>query len=208
MTLSPLYPIVDREIAHGLGWSVPGLAKAYLAGGASLLQIRAQGATSRELLDLCGKVVVAAREHDARVIVNNRVDIAKLVGTTGVHLGQNDLTVDTARQLLGPQALVGLSTHNLQELESSAAEMVSYVAVGPVFDTNTKDTKCAAVGLDLVSAAAAQEPGRPVVAIGGITLESAPAVLEAGASSVAVISDLLLGGDPERRVREYLEVLG
>ncbi len=207
MTLSPLYPIVDREVAQGFGWSVPGLAKAYLAGGARLLQIRVQEATSRELLDWCGKVVIAAREHDASVIVNNRVDIAKLAGANGVHLGQNDLTVDTARQLLGSQAMVGLSTHNLQELQSSATEMVSYVAVGPVFNTETKDTKCAAVGLDLVSAAAAQQPRRPVVAIGGITLERAPAVLEAGASAVAVISDLLFGGDPERRVREYLEVL-
>jgi len=207
VTLSPLYTIVDREVAQGFGWSVPGLAKAYLAGGSSVLQIRVQEATSSELLSWCGTVVVAAREYDASVIVNNRLDIAQLVGANGVHLGQHDLTVNTARQLLGSQAMVGLSTHNLQEIESSATEMISYVAVGPVFNTDTKDTKCAAVGLDLVSAAAAQKPWRPVVAIGGITLERAPAVLEAGASAVAVISDLLFGGDPERRVREYLDVL-
>ena len=207
MTLPRLYPIVDHDIAHRAGWSVPRLATAYLAGGAKLLQIRTVQAASGELLAWCDAVVAAAGEHDARVIVNDRVDIARLTGATGVHLGQDDLTVDTARELLGAEALVGLSTHNTRQLECAATLAVSYVAVGPVYDTSTKDTGYQAVGLDLVRAAAGQEPRRPVVAIGGITLETAHAVFEAGASAVAVISDLLSGGDPERCVREYLEVL-
>ena len=207
MTLPPLYAIVDCDIAHGLGWSVPRLAAAYLAGGATLLQIRAVRAGSGELLGWCDEVVAAAREHDARVIVNDRVDIAKLSGATGVHLGQDDLTVDTARRLLGPAALVGLSTHNVRQLERASTHPVSYVAVGPVYDTHTKDTGYEAVGLGLVRVAARREPTRPVVAIGGVTLETAPALFEAGATAVAVISDLLSGGDPQRRVREYLEVL-
>ena len=142
----------------------------------------------------------------ASVIVNDRADVARMAGAAGVHVGQEDITARDARRIVGPEAVVGLSTHTLQQVEAGASEPVSYMAVGPVFGTSTKDTGYTAVGLELVAAAAARAGAVPIVAIGGIDLERAPAVLAAGAASVAVISDLLTQ-DPIGRVRAYMERL-
>lgn len=125
-----------------------------------------------------------------------------------MHVGQDDLTPADVRRVLGPAAIVGLSTHTEAQLAAALDEPVSYVAVGPVFGTTTKDTGYEAVGLQLVERAAVRAAGRlPVVAIGGITLDSAAAVIGAGATSVAVITDLLVGGDPKARVQAFLDRL-
>jgi thiamine-phosphate pyrophosphorylase len=139
--------------------------------------------------------------------VNDRVDLAVMARAAGVHLGQDDLAPAAARDLLGESAIVGYSTHDLAQVEAALAQPISYVAVGPVFGTATKDTGYTPVGVEFVKTAARLARGLPVVAIGGITIETAPAVLEAGASSVAVISDLLRGPDPAARVRGFLEAL-
>jgi thiamine-phosphate pyrophosphorylase len=159
------------------------------------------------LLDLCDTAVDVARGYEALVIVNDRVDVAALCGAGGVHLGQDDLRPAAARSLLGPDAVIGYSTHSAEQIGDAMTQPVSYVAVGPVFGTRTKNTGYHAVGPDLVSAAARAAGPRPVVAIGGITLDTAPAVLRAGATSVAVIGDLLATGDPAGRVRDYLRTL-
>ena len=155
-----------------------------------------------------------ARPLDAIVIVNDRADVALLAGAAGVHVGQDDLPAGAVRAWFPRLTLVGLSTHTQAQIDAAREDAPDYVAVGPVFGTATKATGYDAVGLDLVSYAAraggqgAARTERPVVAIGGITLERAPRVIEAGATSVAVISDLLIGGDPARRVRDYVRVLG
>jgi thiamine-phosphate pyrophosphorylase len=205
--LSRLHAIVDVEASARAGWAPLALAGAFLDGGARLLQIRAKQLPSGSFLDLCDAVVAAAAPYGAMVIVNDRVDLARLSGAAGVHVGQDDLPVAAARAQLGPDAIVGTSTHTLAQIDLAVREAVTYVAVGPVFGTRTKDTGYAAVGLDLVSAAAQRAQGRPIVAIGGITLETAPLVIQAGASSVAVISDLLTGGDPRARVRAFVDRL-
>jgi thiamine-phosphate pyrophosphorylase len=138
------------------------------------------------------------------VIVNDRADIARLSGADGVHVGQADLSPAVVRRVFG-SGILGRSTHTVAELEIAAQEPVDYVAIGPVFGTSTKATGHDAVGLEMVRRAAAG--GRPVVAIGGITLDNALSVIEAGARSVAVISDLMTGGDPAARVRAYVERL-
>ncbi len=209
MILPPLYAIVDAEIAAAAGWTLVDLASACLAGGATLLQVRAKDASSGWLLDTAALIVERAHAAGARVVVNDRADIARLAGADGVHLGQEDLGPKAARSIVGDAALVGLSTHTLDQIDAALAQPVSYLAIGPVFTTATKATGYQAVGLDRVREAAARARTRqlPVVAIGGITLESAPGVIQAGAASVAVIGDLLSGGDPERRVRSYLERL-
>ena len=209
MILPPLYAIVDAEIAAAAGWTLVDLASACLAGGATLLQVRAKDASSGWLLDTAALIVERAHAAGARVVVNDRADIARLAGADGVHLGQEDLSPAAARTLVGDAALVGLSTHTLDQIDAALAQPVSYLAIGPVFTTATKATGYQAVGLDRVREAAARARTRqlPVVAIGGITLESAPGVIQAGAASVAVIGDLLSGGDPEGRVRSYLERL-
>ena len=206
MRWAPLYAIVDQDTAACHGWTVAALGRAYLEAGASIVQVRAPSATSRELLYWCDTLVELARQTDASVIVNDRVDIARLSGAAGVHLGQDDLTVAAARRQLGDEALIGLSTHTAAQADAAQTEPLDYVAVGPVYETSTKRTGYAAVGLDLVTSAAIRGQV-PVVAIGGLTLERAPAVIAAGATCVAVVSDLLAGGDPQCRVGDYVRAL-
>jgi thiamine-phosphate pyrophosphorylase len=138
------------------------------------------------------------------VIVNDRADICVMAGCAGVHVGQEDLTVDEVRRIVGDGAIVGLSTHNRDQIDAALATTATYVAVGPIYGTTTKDTGYDARGLELVRYAANR--GKPIVAIGGITLERALAVLQAGASAVAVITDVLTGGDPEARARAFLDL--
>jgi thiamine-phosphate pyrophosphorylase len=143
------------------------------------------------------------------VVINDRADIARLSKAGGLHLGQDDLPPAHARTLVGTDILIGRSTHTTGQLTAAVVEPVGYVAIGPVFGTASKDTGYNAVGLEMVRHAAQIAGGRqlPVVAIGGITLERAAAVIEAGAASVAVIGDLLSTGDPAGRVRDYLRRL-
>ena len=215
MRLPPLQAILDFEVALGARRSLPELARAYLDGGARFLQLRAKHLPSGPLLALADTIVRLAAPYGAIVLVNDRPDVARLSGAAGVHVGQDDVPPAAARIVLGPDAIVGVSTHTVAEVDAALREPVDYVAVGPIFGTRTKDTGYDAVGLGLVREAAArarqaasagQNP-LPIVAIGGITLDTAPAVLEAGAASVAVISDLLANGDPATRVRRYIETL-
>ncbi len=142
------------------------------------------------------------------VIVNDRVDIAVLSGAAGVHVGQEDVSAEQAQRLLPSGAVIGLSTHTAPQLDAALKAPITYVAIGPVFATGTKDTGYNAVGLGAVRERAARVAGRlPVVAIGGITLERAPAVIAAGATSVAVISDLLATGDVRARVAAFVRDL-
>ena len=187
------------------------LADAYLAGGARFLQIRAKRSASGPFLQMCEEVVARSRPGGATVIVNDRADIATLSHADGVHLGQDDLDPADARRILGAFAVIGLSTHSIDQARAAARAPVNYIAVGPVFGTSSKATGYKAVGTALVSAVRdmldTEGVDLPIVAIGGITLERAPDVMRAGAASVAIISDLLSGGDPAARVREFLTAL-
>jgi thiamine-phosphate pyrophosphorylase len=204
-SLPALYAIVDVELAERVGRTPVDVARAFLAGGARLLQLRAKTMASGAFLLLATELVALASGRGAIVIVNDRADIARLAGAGGVHLGQEDLAPARARSILGGEALIGLSTHSGAQLEAARREPVDYLAIGPVFGTVTKATGYRAVGL--ASVARAARTGPPIVAIGGITLDNARSVIEAGAASVAVISDLLTGGDPEARVRSFVQRL-
>jgi thiamine-phosphate pyrophosphorylase len=208
LNLPALYPIVDVEVAARAGWAPLDLARAYLAGGARLLQLRAKTLEGAAFLDLAHAVISAAHAAGARVIVNDRSDIARLAGADGVHVGQDDLAPGDVRRLVGDDAIVGFSTHTPVQIEAALAEPISYLAIGPVFSTATKATGYERVGYEAVRHAAARAATArvPVVAIGGITLETAPRVIEAGAASLAVITDLVTA-DPESRVRQYLASL-
>ena len=196
--------VCDAEVCARSGWTTRDFAAACFDGGARLLQVRAKTTASRSFLDDVIHIVQRAEPYGAAVIVNDRADIATLAGAHGVHVGQDDLTPADVRTLVGDAALVGLSTHTIEQLHAARNEPVNYVAIGPVFGTNTKDTGYSSVGLAMVRAAAEAVRGvAPVVAIGGISLESAPDVIAAGATSVAVITDLLVGNDPAARVRAY-----
>jgi thiamine-phosphate pyrophosphorylase len=215
---SRLNVILDWEAATAAGWALPDLADACLRGGARFLQFRAKTLAGAPWLELASVLVRQARAADATLIVNDRADIARLSGAAGVHIGQGDLPPAAVRGIVGPSAILGLSTHSPAQLEGALAKPlnpesrvspVDYVAIGPVFPTRTKPAGPDPVGLEGVRRAAARafDAGMPLVAIGGITLERAAAVIEAGAVSVAVITDVLAGGDPEVRVRQYLAML-
>jgi thiamine-phosphate pyrophosphorylase len=204
-----LNAIVDVEAAERFGWTPTDLARAFLAGGARFLQLRAKHLAGAAFLDTAKAIVELARQFDAMVIVNDRADIARLSGADGVHVGQEDLSPRAVRQVVGADAVVGLSTHTVEQFERALEEPISYVATGPVFGTTTKHTGYEAIGLERVAAAARRATARrlPLVAIGGITLERAASVVAAGATSVAVIGDLLATADPEGQTRHYLRIL-
>ena len=201
--LPRLYPILDVDLCRARGLEPLAVLAAFLEGGATFLQLRDKTLSTAERLRLAEAAVSQARAAGARLIVNDRADIARLSGADGVHVGQDDLSVDDVRRIVGPDAIVGLSTHDAAQIEAAARTSASYIAVGPIYSTATKDTGYSARGLDLVRRAVLV--GRPVVAIGGITLERAPEVFAAGATSVAVISDLLRE-DPARMVRLFRDV--
>lgn len=202
MRLPGLYAILDDEVTRREGWDLVPLAEALFAEGVRFVQVRAKTLASGELLRQVEGVLRAAEPYDAMVVVNDRPDVARIAGAAGVHVGQDDLPPSAARRIVGDAALVGVSTHTPAQIDAAAGEPVSYIAIGPVFGTHTKATGYAPVGPGMVSRTAAA--GRPVVAIGGITLDRAPAVIAAGAASVAVITDLFTGGDPAARARAWL----
>jgi len=195
------------DAAAAAGWAPLDLAARFFEGGATLVQLRAKRLASGPLLDLSLALVALGRPYGAEVVVNDRVDVAVLSRAAGAHVGQDDLAPADARAQLGPDAILGVSTHDSSQFARAMQEPASYIAVGPVFGTRTKDTGYAPVGLELVRAARRLGPAVPIVAIGGITLETAPSVLAAGATAVAVIGDLLGSGDPASRTRAYLQSL-
>jgi thiamine-phosphate pyrophosphorylase len=206
---SRLNAILDDDAARKAGWNLVDLAQAYLAGGATFLQLRAKNRSSAWLLKTAEELVAMASPLGARIIVNDRADVARLANAAGVHVGQDDLAPAAVRTFLGADRVIGLSTHSTAQIDLAVGQPVDYVAVGPVFGSASKDTGYDAVGLQLVEDASrrAHQRGLRVVAIGGITLERAPDVIRAGADSVAIISDLLTGGDPRARVSQYLDRL-
>ena len=197
-----LYPIIDTGVCRAAGQDPAVVADACLAGGARILQLRDKTGSSAAFLALADRLVQRARASDALIVVNDRADIARLSGAWGVHVGQDDLDVVHARRIVGPAAVVGISTHDEAQIDAALQSDATYVAVGPIFGTATKDTGYSARGLDLIRYAANR--GKPIVAIGGITLDRVQRVTEAGASGLAVISDLLATGNPEARIRDFI----
>ena len=211
--MNPLCAIVDVDAAARAGWRPVDLARAFIAGGARFLQLRAKAMPGGGLLETASAIVELAHDCGALAVINDRADIARLACADGVHVGQDDLAPAAVRLLVGEHAIVGLSTHTLEQVDEAVrlsvgpSRAITYVAIGPVFGTTTKATGYEAIGLAMVREASrrAGARGLPLVAIGGITLERAASVIEAGAASVAVISDLLATGDPERQTRDFLD---
>jgi thiamine-phosphate pyrophosphorylase len=184
------------------------VARAFVSAGARWVQLRCKGMASGEFLELATRTLELSRAAGATLIVNDRADIAAIAKADGLHVGQTDLAAADARVVIGASPILGLSTHTPEQWDAALREPISYMAIGPAFGTGTKDTGYAAVGLEVVARAsgAAAARGLPTVAIGGITIDNAVSVIDAGAASVAVISDLLKG-DPEARCRAFLRVL-
>jgi thiamine-phosphate pyrophosphorylase len=203
----PLYAIIDASL---LRTSRPSFAKMMAESGVEILQYRDKHATSRQLFEVCSllsRELSALAQHlprAPRFIVNDRADIAHLVGAGGVHVGQTDLGVEQARDIVGLESWVGISTHNLDQLAAADRTSADYIAFGPIFPTATKEAADPVVGLDLL-AQARKLTSKPLVAIGGITLERAEETYRAGADSLAVTRDLIAAADPAARARAFLQ---
>ncbi len=173
--------------------------------GVELMQLRHKRATPRQLFSESRALVEQLAGTGVRLIVNDRADIAAMIGAGGVHVGQEDLPVEAARAICGSGCWVGVSTHNLAQLREANQTSADYIAVGPIFPTATKENPDPVVGIDFLRLAR-KETRKPLVAIGGITIQSAAEVFRAGADSIAVIRDLLEAASPGGRAREYLAI--
>jgi thiamine-phosphate pyrophosphorylase len=173
--------------------------------GVQLIQLRDKRASSANLFDSARELSDFLAPRGVRFILNDRPDIAVLAGAGGVHVGQEDVPVEEARRFCGASHWVGVSTHNIEQLRQADLTSADYIAVGPVFPTGTKLNPDPVVGLEFLRQAR-RLTKKSLVAIGGVTLESAADVFRAGADSVAVIRDLLSAEDVGERAREYLAV--
>ncbi len=209
-TLPRLYPILDTGALERRGLALVETAAAMIEGGARILQIRHKMLWSGRVFDDAREVAALCRQAGATLIVNDRADIAKLLGA-GLHVGQDDLAPTDARALLGDEAVIGYSTHNAAQLRDAAAEPVDYIALGPIFGTTSKQNPDPAVGIDELRRCRALVE-KPLVGIGGITRENARAVFDAGADAVAVIADLLpesaAAADVRQRIEEWRGIAG
>jgi thiamine-phosphate pyrophosphorylase len=203
MTFPKLYPLTDTRLSK---LSHAQQVERFAAGGATLIQLREKTASPRRFYEDAMEAMRVARSLDVQIIINDRVDIAIAVDADGVHLGQDDLPPEKARILLGENRIIGYSTHDAKQAMAADSMPIDYVAIGPIFQTSTKENPDPVVGLEALAFIKSQI-SKPLVAIGGITFEQAPSVLAAGADSLAVISNLFLTGDITTRVREYLQNL-
>jgi thiamine-phosphate pyrophosphorylase len=203
MRLPRVYPIVDTESLSARHISLETAAAAFLEGGAGILQIRHKAHWTRAIFDSARVIARLCREAGATFVVNDRADIAMLVDA-GVHVGQDDLTPRDVRKLIGSEPVLGYSSHNMQQLCAAGGEPVDYVAFGPVYPTASKQNPDPVVGLDEIRRCRPLLE-EPLVAIGGITLENAQSVLDAGADSLAVIAGLIPALPTAQSLRERME---
>ncbi|HXQ97204.1 MAG TPA: thiamine phosphate synthase [Candidatus Limnocylindrales bacterium] len=206
-----VYAILTADLVTG---DESAIARTLANAGVGLIQYRDKAASSRTLFEKSARIAHALAGSDVRLIVNDRPDIACLVGAGGTHVGQEDLAVEDARAVCGEAASgdtgassfwVGVSTHTLDQVGEAAETSADYIAVGPIFPTRTKKQSDPVVGTDFIRRAR-KLTTKPLVAIGGITVARALEVLRAGANCVAVASDLIGAADPAARAREYLGI--
>jgi thiamine-phosphate pyrophosphorylase len=203
-SIPSLYAIIDPARAGG---RLPAMvAQELFSAGVRLIQFRDKHASSRQLYETCVELKELLRDSGCGLIVNDRADVARATDADGVHLGQDDLPVEMARRLLAPEKWIGCSTHSVDQVVEADRSTADYIAFGPIFLTASKENSDPVVGLEGLRQAR-RVTGKPLVAIGGITLRNAREVLGAGADSVAVLGDLLNGPDIPGRAREFLSLL-
>jgi thiamine-phosphate pyrophosphorylase len=201
LSLPRLYPIlVPSRIGAGTLAEICDFAEELAGGGATLIQLREKNSSAKEILRVA-RALRRVLPSEVALILNDRADLALAAAAEGVHVGQDDIPADSARRIVGPDRIVGLSTHNPEQVREADATKADYVAVGPVFATVSKDNPDPVIGLEGVRQARALTQ-KPIVAIGGIAVENCRSVIEAGADSVAVITELLR--DPRKTTAQFL----
>lgn len=202
LNLPKVYPITDARLS---GLSHAEQVKRLIAGGATLIQLRDKHAAPRGFYHDAASALLIAREHNVKLIINDRLDIALALKADGVHLGQSDIPVEAARRVLGEDAIIGISTHNLAQTRRASTLPVDYVAFGPIFKTATKENPDPVAGVVALREVRGSIGSLPLVAIGGITLSNALDALKAGADALAIISGLVAGpGKIDENMRKML----
>ena len=203
LVLPRLYVILDAAL---LKIPAKECAESLVDAGVRLIQYRNKRASGRELFETSRELAEYLNPIGVHFVVNDRADVAVLAGAGGVHVGQDDLGVEQARAVMGDEKWVGVSTHNAGQFRSGLETSAEYIALGPVFATGSKENPDPAVGVGFVRETRGMTD-RPIVGIGGITLERAGEVIEAGADSVAVISDILRAENVGKRAQQYVDLL-
>lgn len=213
LTTASLYLCTDARRERG---DLAEFADAALAGGVDIIQLRDKGSPgeqqfgpleARQELDALAVLADAAHRHGALLAVNDRADIARAAAADVLHLGQDDLPLSVARDIIGPKPVIGRSTHDVAQVDAAIAEPVDYFCVGPCWPTPTKPGR-SAPGLDLVRHAAVRSPAKPWFAIGGIDAQRLPEVLAAGARRVVVVRAITAAEDPQAAARTLKESMG
>ncbi len=204
LQLPPFYPIIDTGFLARMRIEPATVARALASGGAGIAQFRHKGPYSRAVFEQAEEVAAILRAAEIPLVINDRADIALMVAAAGVHVGQDDLEVFKVRSLVGDSAAIGLSTHNEDQLRAGSRTGADYLAIGPIFETASKENPDPPVGVSRLQRLRSLS-AKPLVAIGGIQLTNAQQVLAAGADSVAVISDLV-GEDLNGRIRDWVEL--
>ena len=203
-----LYALLDPAVAGGR--TLADLARA-VAEGATIVQLRDKFGTTQGMIDAARAIAAELAPKRIPLLINDRLDVALAAGAQGVHVGWDDMPADSARRLLGPDAIIGLSIKTLEEAAAAPLEALDYVAIGGVHATSSKDNKQAPIGTGglraIAQAIRARKAGFPVCAIAGITAANAADVIAAGADGVAVISALSLASDPARAARDLRGVV-
>ncbi len=187
-TLPKIYPITDAGLS---GIPHAEQVRRLVRGGARLIQLREKDHGAGRWIDDARDALAAARDGGAKLIINDRVDVAMVIGADGVHLGQDDLPPAEARKLLGPDKIIGFSTHSLEQALAAIELPVDYIGVGPIFATRTKTAADPVVGTELLSAIRQAAGGVKIAAIGGISADSLLSVLNAGADSAAMVGAII-----------------
>jgi thiamine-phosphate diphosphorylase len=199
-----LYLVLDPDHVTGDAIAVAGAA---MRGGITALQLRCKSGTDRSAVELGRALRDLASHHGVLFLINDRIDIALAVEADGVHLGVDDLPLEDARALGGPDFVIGYSPESDEQTTASASRGADYLGVGPVFGTSTKSDAGEAIGLATIERRAALA-GIPIIGIGGITASTAASVLDRGACGVAVVSAIAGSPDPEAAARELRAALG
>ncbi|HET9178956.1 MAG TPA: thiamine phosphate synthase [Terriglobia bacterium] len=202
--LPRLYAIIDPSFTRDFDPLT--VADVLLSSGVRLIQYRGKQDDTRRMFEACCGIAEHVRQAGGTFIVNDRADVALLSGASGVHLGQNDLPIELARRVLTAGQRVGLSTHTRAQFEQAQASSADYIAFGPIFPTASKERPDPVVGLERLREMR-RLTRKSLVAIGGITLDNAASVIEAGADSVAVVRDLLAAEDIGAQARKFLQAL-
>ena len=207
MRIPRLYPIIDKGVLDRRGLGIREFVRELRDAGVRLTQYRDKAGEPQQVLQNAALILEVFAETECHLILNDRADLARLAEWDGVHVGQGDFSPEDARRVVGAERWVGVSTHTDEQVRLAELSCADYVAVGPVFPTGTKADAEPVIGLEGVRRARALTT-KPLVAIGGITRKNARSVVDAGADSVAVISALVIDGEPVEKVAgDFLDLL-